>query len=189
MAASNCTLQEARPLGGECLKEAIQAGLAAIRRGEMKQSEQSVGAAIQQEGAETHPLYRDDEQGFALRKSLVGGMSQHQYQILEDSMPQRCAYLLREYRLKVSEKWGRVLQEEDYVANGVQQHISKEAWDRFWAKAAPNKAQDGSDLHHNLFKGLRKLLKEDKDDPDKELLASRTSHSSSRGTSRRTSFH
>lgn len=116
-----------------------------------------------------HPLFRDTAQGFALRKALVDGLPPSQQVLLEDSVPVRCRHLLQEYQRKVAAACGRELQENDYANKGVKQSISAEQWDKFWASAAPNKATDANFLHHNLFKALRKRLKEDEDRPDKEL--------------------
>ena len=110
--------------------------------------------------AGTHPLFREDEEGWQHRKYLVNADHDSQeYQTWKETMvmgmPKEVQWVLELYERKHVNKLGRKIEQRDYDRRGVMKPITEDMWDRFWSHSKGNKAADSKGLHINLVLALK----------------------------------
>ena len=55
----------------------------------------------------------------------------------------------------------RPLTDQDYEQREVGMQIITERWLEYWARAGPNKAADAAGSHNNIFKALKKVVRDE----------------------------
>ena len=115
----------------------------------------------------THPLFRNDDEGWAARKRLVEGLSADEedpdfqrwlQEVAFEGVPTQCRWVLMLYGRKFSTVLNRRVTQADYAARGVMQPVSEGSYIQYWNKKAANKACDYYDVNANLIKALAKTV-------------------------------